>query len=101
MWSRPYTYADYLDYIQNSQVWQWKRSDVFARENYCCQNCGRNNQPLHCHHTSKAYQYPLGEEPLDTLHCLCRDCHRMRHGIGEPSQISWQALADKIKKLGT
>lgn len=81
-WNRPYTYAEYKEYIETSQQWQLNRMAVFPRENYTCQWCGATKVALHCHHTPEAYKFPLGQEPLGLLKCLCEDCHAWYHQKG-------------------
>jgi 5-methylcytosine-specific restriction endonuclease McrA len=67
------TYIEHLAGID----WQVVRGDVLARANYRCEECG-SPWGLQVHH--KTYER-LGNETLDDLVCLCRDCHRKKHDI--------------------
>jgi hypothetical protein len=62
--------------------WDTRRRDVYKRDNYTCQNCGRNGGPksnaeLHAHHI-----VPIsngGTHQKSNLKTLCEDCHSAIH----------------------
>lgn len=62
--------------------WEAKRTEVFSRTG-CCDDCGRArwSRRLEVHHL----YYELGrmpwDYPLQDLVALCRECHRIRHGL--------------------
>lgn len=80
-WNRPYTLEQYHDYIANSQIWQFHRYQCMRRAGYRCEHCGAENVSLDIHHTQYAYQYPLGEEPVELLRCWCGQCHDKYHSL--------------------
>ena len=63
--------------------WKAKREEIFVCRG-CCDDCGRAQwtRPLEVHHL----YYQLGRMPWDypasALVALCRECHRVRHGLG-------------------
>lgn len=66
-----------------SQRWKCKRLEKLNSVNHTCELCGYNRQtdyrdiPLDVHHLS--YEH-LGDERLDELQVLCRQCHMKTHG---------------------
>lgn len=65
---------DHQEYI-NSPKWKAKRQMVLERDNFRCRKCGTGKN-LDVHHIT--YDH-LGNEPLDDLVTLCRDCHNDVH----------------------
>lgn len=63
-------------YLQSS-IWATKRELVFSRDNYQCKSCG-SIVNLECHHIDYTY---LGDEPLEHLVTLCRNCHQSVHNL--------------------
>lgn len=55
--------------------WQEMRLRVLEREKFTCQCCHSKDETLHVHHG----HYKKGADPwdydVDTLHCLCEECH--------------------------
>lgn len=62
------------DYLLSTK-WRIKRNAVFARDNNTCQSCGSTEQ-LECHHIDYTM---LGNEPLEHLITVCRQCHQAVH----------------------
>jgi len=76
--------VNYKDLLKDER-WQTKRVEVFARDDYRCQNCGYESPKpyldigktinLQAHHN----WYERGREPwdypLDCFLTLCADCH--------------------------
>jgi len=58
----------------NSAKWKSKRFDVLHRDNYTCQSCGSIATEVHHLHYRN-----FGNEPLDELTSLCRECHQKIH----------------------
>ena len=62
--------------------WSSKRREVYKRDNYTCQNCGRKGGPegnheLHAHHI-----VPIndgGTHSINNLKTLCNNCHKAIH----------------------
>ena len=71
------------------QYRQW-RSDVFTRDDFTCQDCGKRGGHLHAHHSSKTFWQIINEYKITTIEqaiacdelwninngvTLCKDCH--------------------------
>jgi len=70
------TSAKYRAHLAGAE-WQAIRGVILQRANYRCEACGKP-WGLQVHHRTYAR---LGNESLDDLICLCRECHRKLHGI--------------------
>ena len=62
------------DYLLSVR-WKIKRNAVFTRDDNTCQSCGSTEQ-LECHHIDYSM---LGDEPLEHLITICRQCHQTVH----------------------
>ncbi len=62
------------NYLQ-SDKWQALRQKRFKKDNYCCFSC-KQSLPLELHHIT--YKR-LGNEHLNDVRSLCRDCHQAIH----------------------
>ncbi len=75
--------------------WDRRRRDVYERDRYTCQNCGRQGGPygdaeLHAHHIVP--KSTGGTHKKSNLKTVCRDCHQAIHGNSvAPSAASEQA----------
>jgi len=63
--------------------WNRRRKVVYRRDNYTCQNCGRQGGPygnieLHAHHIVPKSKG--GTHDKSNLKTLCEDCHNAIHG---------------------
>ena len=63
--------------------WDHRRSKVYKRDNYACQNCGRTGGPhgnaeLHAHHIVPKSKG--GTHKTSNLKTLCKGCHDAIHG---------------------
>ena len=67
----------YEEYIQ-SDKWRERSDQAKERAFQACLLCnvGRKYKELHAHHLT--YER-LGDEPLEDLFVVCRDCHEMLH----------------------
>jgi len=74
--SQKITYQEYL----SSAHWQDVRKRYYASKlnGGGCWACGRKDKPLNLHH--KTYKR-IGNERLNDLILLCRDCHKETHAI--------------------
>lgn len=72
-----YKYVDYKEYIK-SEEWKHKRKEVLERDKFKCRLCGAKGTEynLHVHHNS---YNNLGNEPLEDLITLCKECHEIYH----------------------
>jgi len=59
------------------QRWIEKRNKVRERSGDQCVECGKG-ESLEVHHTYYRYGWEPWEYPLDSLMCLCSDCHKKR-----------------------
>jgi len=92
------TYAEKL----LSPLWQRKRLEVFARDNFTCLSCNRTDKELHAERDSLQVhhlKYFPGREPWEyELHYLityCRTCHETEHLIGDQiRQIHLEVLKE-------
>lgn len=55
---------------------QW-RSDVFTRDNWTCQTCGKRGVFLEAHHISSWAHFPELRLVLSNGVSLCRECHKL------------------------
>lgn len=78
----------YKETLQDSR-WKEKRKKVLQRAENKCEDCGGRLQ-LEVHHTFYRYGYEPWQYPLDSLKCLCRECHKER---GEFERIFQAKLA--------
>lgn len=63
--------------------WDTRRRDVYERDNYTCQNCGREGGPigdaeLHAHHIVPKGKG--GTHKKSNLKTICKNCHDAIHG---------------------
>ena len=76
---------------------QW-RSDVYKRDNWTCQTCGKRGFKLHAHHSRKSFGQIIKENniiniweaqlckefwDIDNGVTLCEKCHRLTHSYGK------------------
>lgn len=63
---------------QSAKFKDWRKL-VFERDNYTCQECGKNKCIIHPHHIKLLSEYP--EFALDVSNgiTLCYTCHMRRH----------------------
>ena len=69
---------EYRERYLRSSVWADKSKAAKERDGYVCQRCGKRGNDAH----HKKYPIPpmiLGDEPIDWLETLCRDCHNKDH----------------------
>lgn len=63
-----------------SDAWRAKRAAVLERCGRVCENCGAGSGlfpvSLDVHHLTYAH---IGNEQLEDLRALCRDCHEAEH----------------------
>jgi len=62
--------------------WDARRRQVYGRDEWTCQNCGRRGGPygdqeLHCHHIVPKGRG--GSHRVSNLVTLCEDCHKAVH----------------------
>ena len=58
---------------RGGRPWRRIREQVFIRDKYTCQDCGRIGGQLECDHKVPVSQG--GTDDMDNLQTLCADCH--------------------------
>ncbi len=90
--------ARYRWYLQ-SRAWGQRREGAIRRAESRCDQCHHVHERLDVHHTN---YIRVGDERVEDLRVLCRNCHRVAHTNGKiaPVQMNTaQALAVKAKRL--
>lgn len=55
------------------------RKEVFERDEYTCQDCGKYGGTLNAHHVKSFAKYKKHRFKVDNGITLCEKCHRKRH----------------------
>lgn len=71
--SKNLTYSEKL----RDQRWSDKRDTVKDKANYKCQDCG-SEKSLEVHHCFYKFGLEPWQYPIDSLRCLCSNCHEIR-----------------------
>ena len=72
------------------------RNDVFKRDNYTCQKCGKHTIDLEAHHIKEQSRYPELIYELSNGLTLCHKCHKLTDNYGYKAR--WKNLqAEKIE----
>lgn len=66
------TKSEYAEKLKRPE-WQRKRLEVFERDNWTCQACGRKDRTLHAHH--ELYIGEPWETPMEHIRTFCELCH--------------------------
>lgn len=59
--------------------WQKRKSEIYQRDNFTCQDCGSQSKTLHAHHLWYQPKKDPWDYPDIALLTLCDDCHKSRH----------------------
>ena len=59
--------------------WQRKRLEILSRAGFECQECLDNSSTLEVHHSYYESQKDPWDYPDESLLCLCKACHSIRH----------------------
>jgi transposase len=63
------------DRLRHSQYYKNWRTEVFKRDNYTCQECGKKNCYLEAHHIKPFSKYPELRFEISNGITVCRNCH--------------------------
>ena len=75
-------------------VWEGRRRQVFDRDRWRCQRCGRSGR-LEAHHIVEIAHG--GTNDQGNLQSLCRTCHIEQHRPEEPlASGEWQSLMREL-----
>lgn len=75
--NRPY--RDSIQEIRNRPEYRRWRQDVFKRDNYTCQFCGKKGGNINAHHIKRFSDYPELRMKLSNGITLCYNCHQAVH----------------------
>lgn len=96
----------YRERLQDPR-WQRVRLQVFMRDDFRCQCCGRADKNIQVHHLIYMKRNPW-EYPLDLLQTLCADCHEERQELTDKAsnalrialaQVPTQRMEDVAVRL--
>jgi hypothetical protein len=85
-----YSRQRYDTYLQSVE-WKVKKTEVLIRDSHRCQSCG-NTTHLHVHHIT--YKR-LGNENIDDLVTVCRQCHKELHDYYGKNAVNYPLLRSK------
>lgn len=74
------------DFHSTREAKQW-RKEIFERDGYTCQECGKEGGVINAHHIEHVSESPKKRTDLDNGITLCIDCHASRHEEPEKSLI--------------
>ena len=91
----------FLEAYKNPK-WQEKRLEVMEIVGFECSDCGSKDNTLHVHHTYYEKGKKPWEYPIESLHCLCEDCHKKAQNINTllKRQLGKIGLQHHIELLG-
>ncbi|MFC4990326.1 HNH endonuclease [Saliphagus infecundisoli] len=90
---------------RNPPDWEARRKAVYRRDDWTCQNCGRQSGPyagddgerLHAHHIQA--RADGGSNRLSNLETLCEPCHQNNHDH-DIFQDGWVGDGPRVYRIG-
>lgn len=64
--------------IRSSREYKNWRTQVFIRDNYACQMCGKKNCYLEAHHIKSFSEFPKDRLNISNGITLCKECHSLK-----------------------
>ncbi len=71
---------DYFELLKRPE-WQRKRLEVMELAGFACEMCEDSDRTLNVHHAFYEKDLKPWEYPLESLHCVCEDCHKMAQAL--------------------
>jgi hypothetical protein len=75
-----------VHYPSTIECAEW-REEVFIRDNYTCQACGKTKCYIEPHHIKSKQVHPELVYKIDNGITLCKTCHRMIHKLVPSNQV--------------
>ena len=75
-------FVPYAEQIKDPR-WQKKRLEVLEANEFTCSACGDKENELHVHHPVYKKGAMIWEYEDYELCCLCSECHKAAHAIGD------------------
>lgn len=73
--------------IRNSEPYQEWRKEVFKRDDFTCQDCGKRGVELHADHIKPFAYFPALRLDLQNGKTLCKPCHQLTPTYGGRAKI--------------
>lgn len=82
--------------------WQKKAAEIRERAGYECEWCGDNKSQLDVHHSYYEKDAMPWEYPSESLHCLCKKCHKEQQELKKKinRQFGRMSLTEMERLLG-
>jgi hypothetical protein len=61
--------------------WQRMRTEVMQRTDFKCEDCGADDRTLNVHHSFYEWGLEPWDYPIESLHCLCEECHKRAQAL--------------------
>jgi len=68
--------------IRNTVDWKTWRMEIFSRDKYTCQECGKIGGELHPDHIKPKSQFPELVFEISNIRTLCKPCHKKTDTYG-------------------
>ncbi|MCK5616636.1 hypothetical protein KAR91_83015 [Candidatus Pacearchaeota archaeon] len=72
--------SNYSDLLKHPK-WQKMRLKVLEDQKFTCERCDSKEKTLNVHHGYYDKNLKPWEYPIESLHCLCGDCHKYIHEL--------------------
>ncbi len=79
-------WGDNLAHLLPEEIWDHLRKEVYKESGYLCEICRKDNVTFHCHE-NWVYNDRRKTQTLETLMCLCPNCHDCIHCYRSEGQV--------------